>query len=122
MKIFPSQKLNNSPYGFYSLMRRLHPVANDEESSTWGIFRYHDIRYILANPSIFSSNPELSSKSQYQDKELLDLRLLYSDPPIHGKLRDLISFAFTPDMILRLKPQMEKMLVSRMDQIIQNGH
>src|SRR5919197_2196675 len=134
MHIFPSLQQSLNPFPFYAQMRKFHPIVYDEENEVWGIFRYNDIQSILTAYRNFSSDVQKLvnirqdqeiQKVQLQDhKKRRPLRssLLTSDPPRHSQLRRVISSAFSPNTIFKLKPRIEHICKDMIDNVIEQGH
>lgn len=135
MNIFPSPRESLNPFPFYAQMRKFHPVEYDEKNGIWGIFRYNDIQSILTDYRNFSSDiQKLVSIQQEQEiqrsRELQDHKkrrplrssLLTSDPPRHSQLRRVISSAFSPNTIYKLKPRIEQICHDMIDKVIEQGY
>ena len=114
-------------------MRKFHPIVYDEKNEVWGIFRYNDIQSILTDYRNFSSDVQKLvnirqdqdiQKVQLQDHKRRPLRssLLTSDPPRHSQLRRVISSAFSPNTIFKLKPRIEQICHDMIDKVIEQGH
>jgi cytochrome P450 len=114
MNIFPTPEQRLSPFEFYSTMRRLNPVVYDEANSVWGVFRYGDVQSILGDYVTFSSANNTFSRS-------LRPGLLQSDPPYHRILRGVIASAFTPMIVAKLEPHIDKIANETLDGIIEKG-
>jgi cytochrome P450 len=135
MNIFPSPYQILNPFPFYAEMRKFHPIEYDEKNETWGIFRYNDIQSILTDYRNFSSDIQKSVNIQ-QEQEIQKARepqdhknrrplrssLLTSDPPRHSQLRRVISSAFSPNTIYKLKPRIEQICHDMIDNVIEQGH
>lgn len=93
----------------HEALRRLRdeaPVAWQEEHAVgewpagpgfWAVTRYDDVRAVLRSPAVFSS---ALGATQIRDPEPADLpfiqrMILNMDPPEHGRLRRLVTGAFT---------------------------
>jgi cytochrome P450 len=133
MHIFPSPQQSLNPFPFYAQMRKFHPIVYDEKNEVWGIFRYNDIQSILTDYRNFSSDVQKLvnirqdqdiQKVQLQDHKRRPLRssLLTSDPPRHSQLRRVISSAFSPNTIFKLKPRIEQICHDMIDKVIEQGH
>ena len=105
--------------GFYAEFRHLRataPVSREGEDGPWRVALYEDVRKVLRDPDSFSSDVSIRAREPGESPSML-----FSDPPVHNRLRKLISRAFSPraiadqrDMISRRCEQ----LVSRM--VLQN--
>src|SRR5919198_653485 len=135
MNIFPSPQESLNPFPFYAQMRKFHPIEYDEKNGIWGFFRYNDIQSILTDYRNFSSDiqklvsiqqeQEIQKSRELQDhkkRQPLRSSLLTSDPPRHSQLRRVISSAFSPNTIYKLKPRIEQICHDMIDKVIEQGH
>ncbi|AKL68542.1 MULTISPECIES: cytochrome P450 [Streptomyces] len=95
------------PYDTYRLLRERHPVTWQEEPEVlgwpagpgfWAVTRHADVVRVLRDHTTYSS---WLGATQIRDPDPADLpflrrTMLNQDPPGHGRLRRLISRAFTP--------------------------
>ncbi|MFG2827511.1 cytochrome P450 [Streptomyces sp. NPDC048434] len=100
------------PHTAYRLLRDQHPVAWQEEHEVlgwpagpgfWAVTRHEDVVRVLKDAGTFSSR---LGATQIRDPDPADLpfirrMMLNQDPPDHGRLRRLVSRAFTPRRIER---------------------
>ena len=77
-------------YEYYTHLREHAPVA--EEGGAWQVARYADVRQVLRDHETYSSAvaPPVPNAPP---------SMLFSDPPIHNRLRKLVSYAFKPSHI-----------------------
>ncbi|QHC23971.1 cytochrome P450 [Streptomyces sp. GS7] len=94
------------PHGAYRLLRDRHPVAWQDEYEVlgwpagpgfWAVTRHRDVVRVLKDARTFSSH---LGATQIRDPDPADLpfirrMMLNQDPPDHGRLRRLVSRAFT---------------------------
>lgn len=66
------------------------------------VFRYADVQQVLSDPR-FSSN--LGRLMPFLDPQKVAANLIWTDPPRHRQLRGLVSQAFTPKTVARLRPR-----------------
>ncbi|MEU8779368.1 cytochrome P450 [Streptomyces sp. NPDC048606] len=95
------------PHERYRLLRAHHPVARQAEPEIdgwpagpgfWAVTRHADVVRVLRDHTAYSS---LLGATQIRDPDPADLpflrrTMLNQDPPGHGRLRRLVSRAFTP--------------------------
>ena len=83
---------NEAPgvYEYYRSLRRQAPVV--EQQGAWQVARYGDVRQILRDNETFSSAVAPLPPGGVPS-------MLFSDPPIHNRLRKLVSYAFKPSHI-----------------------
>ena len=93
------------PFGWYREMRTNSPVSYDADRELWDVFRYADVKYILDNDSLFSSDPsnmpgfaEETADSEAEPPPVFDT-MLFADPPEHGRLRGVVEEFFRPRAI-----------------------
>lgn len=120
MRIFPAPAERLAPYGFYARMRREHPVAYDEESGMWGVFRYADSKAILMDHARFSSDFRKVTQL-HEVSGRLRPSLITSDPPRHRHLRSILAHTFTPSAVNRLAPRIKEMVNLLLDEVIERG-
>ena len=96
------------PYPIYEKMRSM-PVCKVKPGDMWAVSRYADIKYLLANPAIFSSRAlALPYESDWFSEECRNPRLIGTqDPPEHGQYRGVINRAFINSAIEYLIPLMK---------------
>jgi cytochrome P450 len=109
------QRLN--PFPFYAHMRKSEPVAYLAPLGGFGVFGYDDVRAVLLNPSVFSS--EIGDMLPGRRKD--NSGIVFSDPPRHTRLRALVNKAFTPQAVARLEPRIRSLVASLVDEVAPRG-
>ncbi|GAA2468224.1 cytochrome P450 [Actinocorallia cavernae] len=108
----PRRYARGVPYDAYRVLRDEHPVAWQEEPEVlgwpagpgfWAVTRHADVVRVLKDSAVYSSH---LGATQIRDPDPEDLpfvrrMMLNQDPPHHGRLRRLVSRAFTPGRIER---------------------
>ncbi|MEU6218735.1 cytochrome P450 [Streptomyces sp. NPDC047022] len=108
----PRRYAEGVPHAAYRTLRDHHPVAWQDEPEVlgwpagpgfWAVTRHADVVRVLKDPASFSSH---LGATQIRDPDPSDLpfirrMMLNQDPPDHGRLRRLVSRAFTPRRIDR---------------------
>ncbi|GLW50780.1 cytochrome P450 [Streptomyces sp. NBRC 14336] len=108
----PRQYAEGVPYAAYRVLRDHHPVSWQEEPEVlgwpagpgfWAVTRHADVVRVLKDALTYSSH---LGATQIRDPDPEDLpfirrMMLNQDPPQHGRLRRLVSRAFTPKRIDR---------------------
>lgn len=106
----PGTYRDGVPHRLFAELRRTRPVAWIEEPTGedfaggpgfWAVTRYEDVLTVSRNPSVFSSHKGATFLRDQRPKDLAALQqmMLNIDPPHHGKLRSIVSKAFTPRMV-----------------------
>ncbi|MBT4519004.1 MAG: cytochrome P450 [Halieaceae bacterium] len=98
-------------YQYYRYLRENTPVSRVDDGP-WQIARYNDVLDVLRDEKTFSSDVSTRPPEDRRSPSML-----FSDPPIHNRLRKLVSRAFKPSHIesqrILIESQSEK-LVSAM--------
>ncbi|MFF9169844.1 MULTISPECIES: cytochrome P450 [unclassified Streptomyces] len=114
----PRQYAEQVPYAAYRVLRDHHPVAWQAEPEVlgwpagpgfWAVTRHADVVRVLKDASTYSSH---LGATQIRDPDPADLpfirrMMLNQDPPAHGRLRRLVSRAFTPGRVRRFTAVVE---------------
>ena len=112
--IDPDTYVRGVPYDVLAELRRESAVVWLEEPAVddwpggpgcWVVLRHHDVKAVLRNPQVFSSqlgatqirDPATPEALAYVRRMMLNL-----DPPEHSRLRGLLNRAFTPRAVARL--------------------
>ena len=112
------------PFPAYRELLERAPVWWNDKFGEWVLSRYADCEAVLRDPR-WSSNPEhLTSRVELGAMDLrstmrdLDTGiLLFLDPPDHTRLRRLVSQAFTPRSIERLRPRIQELVDGILDEL-----
>lgn len=97
--------VEEDPYGTYRLVRDHHRLYHHRESDFWALSRFDDVWAATRDPVTFSNDPaHLSTASPLLPRGSLEFGLFYLDPPVHQRMRSLVSLAFTPRRVAGLEP------------------
>jgi cytochrome P450 len=121
----PEQRAN--PYPIYRDVREHEPfLPSALEEGTFILTRFADCEAVLRDPR-FSANPSHRPPPEGQ----MDVRtgmsftgtnvLLFIDPPDHTRLRKLVSKAFTPRTVERLRPHIQELVDDLLDTAAEKG-
>ncbi len=115
------------PYPTYDALRALDPVHRTAVG-TWVVTRYEDVARTLRSPDV---SRDIEANATPRDDEVSVRRrarrgsgaktILNLDPPDHTRLRKLVSQAFTPTAIERLRPRIEQMVDEVLDRAEDRG-
>ncbi|MER5647982.1 cytochrome P450 [Streptosporangium sp. NPDC002524] len=98
-------------------LRGRHPdqqVSFDAATGMWNVFGHPEALRILGDPKTFSSDTARVLPSLEMTSEGM---LTQMDPPEHGKLRKLVSHAFTPKVVADLEPRIAELTHELLDQV-----
>lgn len=91
------------------------------ELGMWNIYGHESAELILRDPATFSSDTmrlvpkEMAEGADF--KKMTEGNLLQMDPPLHNKMRKLVSRAFTPKVVADLEPRIAKITHELLDQV-----
>ncbi|HKD06151.1 MAG TPA: cytochrome P450 [Bryobacteraceae bacterium] len=93
-----SEEMRRNPFAAYDHFRATSPVLHvPPPFNGWMMFDYATVKQVLTDHQTFSSRIPASPFS-----------FIFTDPPEHRRLRNVISRAFTPDMIAALEPSIRQ--------------
>ena len=110
---------HNNPYPIYRALREHSPVKRMGDGSYF-LTRYDDLVAIYKNPKSFSSDKKLEFKPKYGDSPLYEhhtTSLVFSDPPLHTRVRKLISGALTPRAIAGMEEGLIRLVDTLLDRM-----
>ncbi|XXX73012.1 cytochrome P450 [Sorangium sp. So ce134] len=117
-------EITEDPYPRYAELREKAPVCQVEPNGFWAVSRYEDVVHVLKHPELFSSDTfaaRVSTQDERLQREplvLSEVNVLMSDPPVHTRVRQLISGAFTPRAIARLEQRVRAITTEYIDRIL----
>ena len=93
------------PFPVLAGLRKASPVMKlPGDMNFWAAFRYDDVLRILRDPQTFSSM--VDARSMQGEKR--PPTILFDDPPIHTRMRGLLTAAFTPRMVDEQREQIKE--------------
>lgn len=120
--------IRSNPYPYYDRIRAEQPFFPGQQDGTVVLTRFADCEAVLRDPH-WSSNPEHAPMPE--SAEDMDARqamssmntnvLLFIDPPDHTRLRKLVSKAFTPRTVERLRPRIQQLVDEILDEAAERG-
>ncbi|WP_242220442.1 cytochrome P450 [Bacillus cereus group sp. BfR-BA-01380] len=117
-----SAAFKHEAYDIYKELRASHPVYQVYPHA-WLITRYEDAVSLLKDARLLKNAKNIFSKEEFEasftleNGEYLRKHMLRSDPPDHSRLRSLVQKAFTPQMILQLKGNIQAIADTLLDKI-----
>jgi cytochrome P450 len=101
----PDTYVRGVPYEELARLRRESPVVRVDDF--WAVLRHADVRRVLRDPAVFSSQLGGTQIRDAADLAYVRRMMLNMDPPEHGRLRGLLTKAFTPRAVAKLTSQIE---------------
>lgn len=116
-----SPRVRTDPWSLYGRLHRAGGVIDTRFGATV-VASHEDASTLLRHPDV-SVRERLADGLPESDRVdgaydvLIDRSLLFIDPPDHTRLRRLVSRAFTPRSIERLRPRVEAMVTDLVDRV-----
>ncbi|MEU0797198.1 cytochrome P450 [Amycolatopsis sp. NPDC005961] len=104
----PDTYVRGVPYDELARLRAASPVVRVNDF--WAVLRHADVRRVLRDPGLFSSQlggTQIRDPASEADLAYVRRMMLNMDPPEHGRLRGLLTKAFTPRAVAKLTSQIE---------------
>ena len=114
-------EIHDDPYPTYARLRDEAPLYHNEEMGFWALSRHADVVEGFRDSTTFSSShgvsldPAASGPHAHRTMSFLAL-----DPPMHGRMRSLVSRGFTPRRVLDLEPRIRELARLHLDQALQH--
>lgn len=100
------------------------PVEYDADTGMWNVYGYPELQEVLGDPATFSSDTmRVIPKGLMPDSEEFSMEgfITQIDPPEHGKLRKLVSSAFTRKVVADLEPRIAALTHELLDAAQERG-
>ncbi len=119
-----------NPYDVLELARREQPVFYAPAFGLWVVTRHEDVLAVLKDHKSFSSTGALTSTSSPFPPEVQAVLdegypempyIIEVDPPLHNRIRGLVTKAFTPRRIAELAPRIEQIAGELLDGFAHEG-
>ena len=110
---------HDNPYAVYRALRTHAPIKRMADGSYF-LTRYDDLVAIYKDTRTYSSDKKIEFKPKYGDSLLYEhhtTSLVFSDPPLHTRVRKLISGALTPKAIASMEDGLVHLVDHLMDHI-----
>lgn len=124
-----SPEMRRNPYPTYARLRREAPVHFAEAWGGYMVTRYADVAALFRDKRLSAARAaafaralpaELAERLRPLTDNLSSWALLV-DPPVHTRLRGLITKAFTPMVVERLRPAIEELSRTLLDDALASG-
>lgn len=115
-------EIHEDPYPTYARLREEAPVFHNEAAGFWALSRHADVVEAFRDNARFSSahgvslDPAASGPHAHRTMSFLAM-----DPPMHGRMRGLVSRGFTPRRVAELEPRIRELTRQHLDVVLQKG-
>ena len=115
------------PYPAYAELREAEPVRHDDETDHWLISRYGDVNALLRDRRFGRTYLHTATHADMGHPDppawhapfwdLINAGILDMEPPNHTRVRKLVSKAFTPRFVERLRPRVQRIMDELVDRV-----
>ncbi len=113
--IFDNPLIAGNPFPFFATLRQQSPVFKPAEGPLWIVSRYDDVLRILRDPATFSSQVAVRNTDEKRPPTIL-----FDDPPMHTRMRGLLTKAFTPRMVELQRDSVQEYCTELVDRMCAN--
>ncbi|MGE3066190.1 MAG: cytochrome P450, partial [Hyphomicrobiaceae bacterium] len=113
-----------NPYPLYAALRDHAPVHRLPDGSVF-LSRYADCVAVYKDTRAYSSDKKAEFKPKYGDSLLFEhhtTSLVFNDPPLHTRVRRIISGALTPRAIAEMEAPIVQLVDGLLDRMAAKGH
>ena len=117
-----SYEIHEDPYPTYARLRAEAPVYRNDEHGFWALSRHADVIEGFRDTTSYSSahgvslDPAASGPHAHRTMSFLAM-----DPPLHGRMRGLVSRGFTPRRVLDLEPRIREIARGYIETCLEMG-
>ncbi|MEV4458871.1 cytochrome P450, partial [Microbispora sp. NPDC049633] len=119
------------PYDVYRDLRDNEPVSFFEPTGQWLIARHADVNALLRDRRLGRSYLHVAAHEEFGREPEPDFQepfwrvvragMLDVEPPVHTRLRRLVSKAFTPRMVESLRPRVRRIATELTEGLVERG-
>jgi cytochrome P450 len=111
--------IHDDPYPTYARLRDEAPLYRNADLDFWALSRHADVVEAFRDSARFSSAMGVSLEpSAYGPHAHRTSSFIAMDPPRHGRMRGLVSRAFTPRRVERLEPRIRELARAHIDRAL----
>lgn len=114
--LFDDSFYAGDPFPHYARLRAEAPLVWHENPGVWIVSRHADVIAVSRDPGTFSSARGILTMEigvEYPSPPTM----MHTDPPVHTRLRNVLSSGFRPSRIRRLEPQIRARIEALVAQI-----
>jgi len=116
-------EVHEDPYPLYARLRREAPVYRNDDLGFWALSRHDDVLAAFKDHRRFSNREgvSLDPTSRTPHAANAGMSFLGLDPPLHTRMRGLVSRGFTPRRVAALEPRIREIAVAYLDELVGAG-
>jgi cytochrome P450 len=122
LKALPADFFDN-PFDYYRALREHAPVKRQADGSIV-LTRYADIEAVYKDTATFSSDKKLEFGAKYGQSPLYEhhtTSLVFNDPPLHTRVRRILTGALSPRAIAAMEPSLVALVDGLLDRAAAKG-
>jgi cytochrome P450 len=96
------------PYPAYRELRATSPVCWNDVTKFWALLKYDDVRFVSSHPDTFTSTKGINIPDGRMPSPVQEGNLIFTDPPRHRQLRNLMNPGFTRRQGTLLEPSIRE--------------
>lgn len=115
-------EIHEDPYPTYARLRDEAPVYRNDAAGFYALSRHADVVEAFRDNTRFSSahgvslDPAASGPHAHRTMSFLAM-----DPPMHGRMRGLVSRGFTPRRVAEMEPRIRELTRQHLDVALEKG-
>jgi len=113
------------PHDQFDWLRANDPVhrhPHPDGGHFFALTRHDDVRAVGKDATTFSSEPTIMLDDPDPSTDLGDHKMmLMADPPLHTRMRRMVSSRFTPAAARALRPRIEQLAAQIVDEVVERG-
>ncbi|HMS88802.1 MAG TPA: cytochrome P450 [Acidimicrobiales bacterium] len=115
-------EIHEDPYPTYARLRDEAPVYRNEERGFWALSRHADVMAAFRDSDRFSNAQGVSTDPAASGPHAhRTMSFLAMDPPQHGRMRGLVSRAFTPRRVAEMEDGIRALTVQHLEPALATG-
>lgn len=112
-------EMHEDPYPTYRRLREESPVYHNPDRGFWALSRHHDVLEGFRDSARLSNSHGVTlDKAASGPHAHKTMSFLAMDPPLHGRMRGLVSKGFTPRRVAELEPRIRQITRNYLDAMI----
>ena len=114
--------VHEDPYPTYARLRDEAPLYRNDELGFWALSRHDDVLAGFRDAARFSNadgvtlDPAASGPHAHKTMSFLAM-----DPPLHGRMRALVSRGFTPRRVADMEPRIRELTLLHLEPALERG-
>ena len=117
-----SEEFFERPFEVYRWLRDEAPAYHNERIGFWAVSRYDDCMEVHRDVATYTSTRGLTlaqlTSADFGEVADMAASMIMMDPPMHERMRKLVSRAFTPRRIAEWEPVVERVIGGLLDSLV----